>query len=366
MFKAIDKWLIPYLQASRRRVAPVDGTRHLLFCIADHFEPFRGGASEDTARRLVDRWCSEYPTRFQELTDADGRPPRHTFFYAGEDYHAGCLSSLGALCSDGFGEVEIQLHHRGDTPESLARKLVDFRDQLVTGHGMLGRDADGEPRFGFVHGNWALCNSRPDGDWCGVDEELAVLRETGCFADFTFPSVPSETQPRVVNSIYYAHDIAGQPRGHDRGTPVLAGKSTIPRDNELMLIQGPLALNWHRRKWGVMPRIENGEITPANMLTPDRIDLGVRQEVAVAGRSDWVVLKIHTHGCLDGVIDRVLGEPMQQAHEYLRRHYNDGSDWRLHYVSARELYNIVKAAEAGKNGDPGAFLNYAIKVPEMR
>jgi len=365
-FKAIDKWLIPYLRSSCRRLAPVSDTRHLLFCVADHYEPFRGGASEDAARRLVDRWCDEYPKRFGEFADADGRPPRHTFFYPGEEYNADCLNSLGSLCSGGFGEVEIQLHHRGDTAASLTRKLVEFRDQLVSSHGMLGRDADGVPRYGFVHGNWALCNSRSDGDWCGVDQELSVLRETGCFADFTFPSVPSETQPRVVNSIYYAEDAAGQRRGHDRGRLVEAGKQPALRDHELMLIQGPLALDWKRRKWGFLPRIENGEITPVNMLTPMRVDQGVRQQVGVVGRPDWTVLKIHTHGCLDGVIDLLLGDAMRNVHRHLRDCYNDGSHWRLHYVSARELYNVIRAVESGKRGDPADFLNFDIRAPEMR
>ena len=35
--------------------------------------------------------------------------------------------------------------------------------------------------------------------------------------------------------------------------------------------------------------------------------------------------------------------------------YNDGTNYVLHYVSAREVYNIVKAAEAGKSGDPNAM-----------
>ena len=32
--------------------------------------------------------------------------------------------------------------------------------------------------------------------------------------------------------------------------------------------------------------------------------------------------------------------------------YNDGKNHVMHFVSAREMYNIVKAAEAGKDGNP--------------
>ena len=41
MFKSIDKWFLGYLRSVIRRPERVDGTRHLIFCIADHFEPFR-------------------------------------------------------------------------------------------------------------------------------------------------------------------------------------------------------------------------------------------------------------------------------------------------------------------------------------
>ena len=38
-------------------------------------------------------------------------------------------------------------------------------------------------RFGFIHGNWCLDNSRADGRWCGLNNELILLRELGCYAD---------------------------------------------------------------------------------------------------------------------------------------------------------------------------------------
>src|SRR6202043_585670 len=98
----------------------------------------------------------------------------------------------------------------------------------------------GEVAYGFVHGNWALDNSRPDGRWCGVNNELDILRQTGCYADFTLPSYPSPTQTRKINSIYYATDDPARPKSHDRGINV--GSAPRPA-NSLMLIQGPLALN---------------------------------------------------------------------------------------------------------------------------
>jgi len=50
----------------------------------------------------------------------------------------------------------------------------------------------------------------------------------------------------------------------------------------------------------------------------------------------------------------------QRPIEYL---YNDGKRWRLHYVTAREMYNLVKAAEAGETGDPGMFRDFVVSPP---
>ncbi len=415
MLRAIDKWLPGYLASVLRRPRwRGGGVRHLFFCIADHFEPFRGGASRKVALQRVARWCEAYPRMADRFRDVDGRAPRHTFFYPAEEYDAEVLDRLGTLCRAGYGEVEVHLHHRNDTAETLRHALVSFRDTLADRHGLLGRDAEGRPRYGFVHGNWALCNSRPDGDWCGVNEELGVLAETGCYADFTFPSAPSPTQPRTVNAIYRATDTPGRPRAHDRGESVSSVGGRVPgvegdarkcvdsashalcatgdmgpatsdqrppardtrpaplatrhlplatRHSPLLLVQGPLALNWHRRKWGVLPRLENGEITGANPPWPQRIRLWVRQAIGVAGRPDWVFVKVHTHGCAEANTRVLLGDPMASAHAFLCDVLGGSSDWRLHYVTAREMFNLVLAGEDGVVDPLAALEDYAVAGP---
>jgi hypothetical protein len=356
VFRSIDKWLLGYLRSLRRR--PPDGPAHILFCVADHFEPFKDlkGRPED-ARLLVKDWVLQYSASVDGIHDDDGRPPVHTIFYPEEEYDRGCLSILEQLCANALAEVELHLHHRNDTAEGLAEKLAGFRDRLHNDHGLLGCDADGNVRYGFVHGNWSLCNSRPDGDWCGVNEELGILRSTGCYADFTFPSAPSPTQPRTVNAVYRAVDTPGRPRAHDTGIPVACGRS--PCRDSLMLIQGPLGLNWRRRKWGIFPRLENAELSAANPPTPERADLWVAQGIHVAGSPDWVFVKVHTHGCVAGNRAALAGDEMRRTREHLARRYG-GGECRLHYVSAREMYNIARAAEDGKSGNANDYRDYEI------
>src|SRR5207302_558256 len=128
------------------------------------------------------------------------------------------------------------------TPAHLREKLLAFKEMLAERHGLLARRKDtGALAYGFIHGNWALCNSRPDGSWCGVHNELSILRETGCYADFTFPSAPDPTQPVKINQLYYARDLPAQQRSYDTGVAVGAGP--VPPDS-LLLIQGPLVLDW--------------------------------------------------------------------------------------------------------------------------
>ena len=40
---------------------------------------------------------------------------------------------------------------------------------------------------------------------------------------------------------------------------------------------------------------------------------------------------------------------MEHIFSYFEQQYNDGVNCVLHYVTARELYNMVKAIEAGES-----------------
>lgn len=357
MMRSIDKWLPGYLRSLMSR-PPVEGQTHVLFCLSDHHEPFRGGADRASALAIVQRWRDEFSRLAEHHNDVDGHHPKVTLFYPEEEYDREVMSVLGELVQAGYAEVEVQLHHRHDTEAGFRSKLTGFRDRLHNDHGLLGTDKQGVPRYGFVHGNWALCNSRPDGDWCGVNEELKILSDTGCYADFTFPSAPSPTQPRQVNALYRAKDRPGQPRGHDYGS--ILGTDNPNRDG-LMLITGPLCPFWGRRKWGILPRLENGELSGANPPTGLRLDAWVRQHIHVRGNPNWIVVKVHTHGCMTENANVLLGERMDWAFRMIVT----SETWTPHFVSARELYNIIRAAEDGHTGNPNAYRNYEIKPPQV-
>ncbi|MCK5875637.1 MAG: hypothetical protein KAG82_13150 [Alcanivoracaceae bacterium] len=351
-------WIANYLLARRQQV--IGNPVHIMFCFVDHYEPQWGKATVDQERARVARWCRDYPLLASRHADAEGRPPQHTFFYPEEEYRQEHLENLAELCQQGYGEVEIHLHHDNDTADGLREKLSRFLRTLDERHGLVPRHADGRYAWSFIHGNWALDNSRADGRWCGVNNELAILAEQGCYADFTLPSAPSDTQTATVNSLYYAKGRDGQCKSHNHGVPVSVGEKLR---GDLMIIQGPLMLNWKQRKWGMMPRIENSDIRRSMPPTAERVDLWVKAGISVSGRPDWLFIKIHTHGTQDGDMDTLLGEPMHAMHDYLESRYNDGKNYALHYVTAREMYNIARAAEAGEQGNPSRFRDYVIAPP---
>ncbi|NIM19911.1 MAG: hypothetical protein GTO51_06655 [Candidatus Latescibacteria bacterium] len=335
------------VQSLKRKRIGVEGLNHVFFCFVDHFEPFWAGADEATALERVEDWVKYYPASVDRFRDKGGKPPIHSFFYPQEEYAPRLLDMLAELENSGYGRVEVHLHHDGDTSSSFREKINSFKETLHSRHGMLHKDpVTGTVEYGFIHGNWALDDSGIDGRWCGVKDEITILKETGCYADFTYPSAPHPTQPPVINRVYYATDDPKKGKSHHRGVDAAFGAA--PR-GDLLLITGPLAFNWQKRRRGVLPAIENGDITGVNLPTGDRIDLWIRLGISVEGWPRWIFVKVHTHGVQPKNAKLLLGERIAPMYDYLLSKYNDGKQYLTHFVSARELYLCVKALESADN-----------------
>jgi hypothetical protein len=323
----------------------VDGPIHLFLCIADHFEPGWLGATPTVRRERVERWLLEYPSFAEGLRDSSGRPPQQTFFYPQEEYEPHLLERLAELCRQGFGDVEVHLHHDGDSSDNLREGLESYKETLFHRHGLLRKDENGQIVYGFVHGNWALDNSGPHGRWCGVNDEISILRTTGCYGDFTMPSAPDPAQTRTVNQIYYAIDDPARPKSHDRGIAARVGAAPPPE--ALLMVQGPLMLDWESRKWGLLPRLENGDLRGGRPATVSRFQNWLSAGVGVAGRPDWIFVKLHTHGAQEANAEVLLGEPTRRFHKSLGEWARKDSRIRYYYVTAWQLAQLVHQAEAG-------------------
>ena len=329
-------WL-PGLLAARRRnrahrfdpARPV--TVHLMF--ADHFEPYWAKPSDAVAQSRVDAWHREWPRIAARHRDDDGRAPRWTFYFPQEEYRPDLVAPLAEMTQAGIADVEVHIHHDGEGEADFMGRMREFIAALDQQHGLLHR-IDGRPAFGFIHGNWALDNARPDGRWCGLNNELTLLRELGCYADFTLPAAPDPCQTTLVNAIYWAVDDSVLPKSHDSGQLVTPG-APRPADG-LLCIQGPLTVHSHPR-WRILPTLEVGEL--AGVAPPSRTRAECWLDAAPRIGND-VFVKLFTHGApeknagplLGGFIDRTLND--------VRAACTDRG-FRLHFVSAWECRRAV-------------------------
>jgi hypothetical protein len=319
--KNFQNWIGGYARhvLDNFRAPRPSGPRHLLFAICDHWEPEWDNAPRAVGDARVKAWVDGYPELARNYRDADGRNPRHSFFFPGEQYKPEWLDALADFTRNGFGEVELHLHHDNDTPEKLRADLDRYLEEMGR-HGHFSRDESGRKRYGFIHGNWCLSNSRRDGRMCGVDAELPLLFETG----------------------------------------VRARVGEVMNDRILM-IEGPLCLALRPGK--LAPRLEYSGLQYSDPPTPDRIRNWTAQNIHVEGRPEWVFVKVYAHGAPEFQAGPLLGEHGHMLHRELTTRYNDGREWVLHYVTAREMYNIAIAALEGKSGNPNGYRDYRLKPP---
>lgn len=119
-----------------------------------------------------------------------------------------------------------------------------------------------------------------------------------------------------------------------------------------------LSLSQPDGKW--RSRVESGEIALNNPPSLKRLQLWKQAAVTVSGRDDWLFIKLHCHGMdprdrdvmLGGSIRRFLSDLIERAQQRSET---------LHFVTAREMVNIILATCDGLEGDPGEFRDYRLK-----
>jgi len=344
------------------------GRVNLIFALVDHFEPSivpengRARAPLSEQDRRVKQWCSEYPRSVDRWRDHEGRPFVHTYFYPAEQYDRGLVDRLAEHCHGGWGELEVHLHHGMDGPdtaENTRQQLVEFRDALVLNHGSLCfLDGSDQARYAFVHGNFALANSA-GGYACGVDNEMEILAETGCYADFTLPSAAFHpAQIGKVNSLYECSLPLHAKAPHRKGRDLRLGR---PPETFPIIVQGPLMLDFDKRARNGIGRFENAALTAANPPSLRRLNLWKKAAISVQDRPDWLFIKLHCHSMDPTQREAVMGAPMQQ---FLTELVGRASERKevIHFVTARQMVNIIWAACDGREGSPGEYREYRLKL----
>jgi hypothetical protein len=264
--------------------------------------------------------------------------PRYTFFFPEEEYHPTLMEPLAEMVREGVADVEVHIHHDGEGRQNFVDRISTFCRTLDKEHGLL-RKRNGKLTFGFIHGNWALDNSRPDGRLCGLSDEIRVLRDLGCYADFTMPSGDSPTQARLVNTIYYCNGGTGRAKSYDDGARVTPGGGV---QGDLLIIPGPLGMRW-RDRW--LPRLETGELRCGNVATPYR----VRRWVELAPRIGTdSFIKLFSHGAQDRNSSALLRDVLESAFNLLVQEA-DRRECAIHFASAWQMCLAIEAIGRGRD-----------------
>ena len=362
-------WLLRYplwrAAESARRITEESGARRLIFVVANHFEPAWNGTREglglDAQLARLEDWHLEARLTAAAIRDGDGASFRHTNFYPAEQYDRRLLEGLAEMQAEGLGEVEVHLHHgvdRPDDPINLRHTLEEFRDRLAYEHNCLSRlNGAGPPMYAFVHGNWALANSA-GGQYCGVDSEMQILSETGCYADFTLPATYTRAQVPRINAIYQCGNPLDERAPHRSGPNLRVGARAVGP----ILITGPTVFDWRRRKRGIpVPRIDDGVVTASYPLDLGRLRHWQSAGVGVRGRPEWVFIKLHCHGFFRSDQEITIGEPMRRFLEDVLELSERSAGFKVLFATAREAFNIAMAAVEGRSGEPGLYRDYQLR-----
>jgi len=332
-------WLVPYLKDRLRKRMRSAKPKRAWVAITDHYEPAGMGASLETALGCVARWRDKWPRIADDAPrDASGQRPQYSFFYPQEEYRRDLLDGIAEIVRLGVGDVEVHLHHENEQRDSFIRKVTEFCRRLTDDHGLL-RQQNGRTVFGFIHGNWALDNSHPDGKACGLNGEIALLRDLGCYADFTMPSAPSATQGRVVNQVYWCtSNPDNRPKSFDRGIEATIGGG---RRGNLLMFTGPLGLRFGER---LLPRLESGEIAGYDMPTPARVRRWFELAPTIG---DDLFLKLFTHGAQERNFEPLLNGGLDNLYRWLAEE-GDRRDIEIHWATAWQMYQAVDALVHGR------------------
>jgi hypothetical protein len=336
-------WLADYFTSADTDPKLPDDKKHLIFVMADHYEPGYGDQGVEVNRS----WLEAFEPIAEASRDRYGNCFRYTWFYPYDHRNEPVLAALSEMARKGYGEVELHWHHPPATTETFPGMLKEAIAWFQRHGALITSGPNPQTRFAFIHGNWALDNSHPT---CGVNNELDILFRHGCYADFTFSTIGSKSQPSKVNSIYYVLDT-GKPKSYDRGVDARVGN---PVDDRLMIFEGPLMME------PLSGRLEYGAIEAYALPAPARIARWIDANIHVRGRPEWVFAKVYSHGCQseNEILRKHLGPMLASLAETCRKR-----GIALHYMTAREAYNVAKAAEDGKVGDPEDYRDYKIPKP---
>ena len=95
-------------------------------------------------------------------------------------------------------------------------------------------------------------------------------------------------------------------------------------------------------------------------LTLDRFNRWRGARIGIKGRPDWVFIKLYCHGFFVWDHDMMIGEPVRVFWSEVMELAERTGQFKLHFASARETFNMITAALDNQTGDPGRYRDYSL------
>jgi hypothetical protein len=133
-----------------------------------------------------------------------------------------------------------------------------------------------------------------------------------------------------------------------------------------LIFTGPLVFDWRRRVRGLpVPRLDDGALAANYLPELTRFDHWRNARISIQGRPEWVFIKLYCHGFFPQDESAMIGDRIHRFLERLLELAERSGQFKLHFTTAREAFNIVMAAVDGRDGDPGLYRDYRLR-PIMR
>jgi hypothetical protein len=87
--------------------------------------------------------------------------------------------------------------------------------------------------------------------------------------------------------------------------------------------------------------------------------------IGVWGQPEWVFIKLYCHGFFPYDQAMTIGEPVRRFLEETLQYADRTGEYKVHFATAREAFNIAMAAVDGRAGEPGLYRDYLLR-PIMR
>jgi hypothetical protein len=167
----------------------------------------------------------------------------------------------------------------------------------------------------------------------------------------------------VINQIYECGLSLNEKMPHRQGKRVEVSGNNESEPQLPLIVTGPLIFNWTRRIKGFpVPRIEDGALAANQPMNLPRFRRWMNANVTVKGRSDWVFVKLYCHGFFDYDRSACIGEDARRFFSEIIENGEKSSEYKVHFASAREAFNIILAARDGAAGDPNDYRNYRLQA----